>query len=188
MNITSNNQVSTVSEPNKTKDGAGIPDFDPNKPLDFLDDKGNAIFNKLLEGKSEEDKIGFKVILNFRFHYLDSLRGKNDTAEVEYVGNLNTDSKSVMFRMQKAYEEIKKSGTDKIGIGQFLKDFLSLYTKETTPEKPQFTEKIKSKNLEQFYAKDVQEQAEKIKVALSSKDEIVKTENTPLKDALEATN
>lgn len=169
MQITSNTQSPITQATNKIKNSADNPGFNPSKPLDFLDDKGNAIFNKLLEGKSEEDKIGFKVILNFRFHYLDSLRGKNDTAEVEYVGNLNTDSKSVMFRMQKAYEEIKKGGTDKIGMSQFLKDFLSLYTKETTPEKIQSTEQKKSKNLEQFYEKDVQQPAEKTKVVLEKK-------------------
>ncbi len=188
MKISSNNQSSVVSTPSKTKNGAGVPDFDPNKPLDFLDDKGNKIFNKLLEGKSEEDKIGFKVILNFRFHYLDSLRGKDDTSEVEYVGNLNTNPKSVIFRMQRAYEEIKKGGTDKIGMGDFLENFLSLYTKETTLEKTQSTEEVKSKNLEQFYEKDLQQSAEKTKVALSSKDETIRTGKTPLKDALEATS
>ncbi len=185
MKITSNNQSSVVSIPSKTKNGFGVPDFDPNKPLDFLDDKGNEILNKLLEGRSEQDKISMKLSLNMAFHYIPSLEHGN---QLHYVSNISTDHNSVKNTMQNYYDNNMKGGDDRLGFLPIVKEFLSLYTKETAPSKTQFTEEAKSKNLEQFYTKDVQEKAEKTKVTLSTKDEIKTTINTPLKDALEVRN
>jgi len=185
MKITSNTQSSITPAQNKTKNGFGVPDFDPNQPLDFLDDKGNAILNKLLEGRSQEDKTTMKVILNMTFHYLPSLKDGN---QLHYISNISTDHNSIKNTMQEFYDNNKNGGSDTIGLNNIVKDFLSLYTKKTTPKQTQSTEEIKSKNLEQFYAKDVQQPAEKTKVTLSSKDEVTKNENISLKDALEATS
>jgi hypothetical protein len=181
MKISSNNQ-SYISAPNKTKNGFGIPDFNPNKPLDFLDDKGNKILDKLLEGRSKEDKTTMKVILNMTFHYLPSLKDGN---QLHYISNISTDPDSIKNTMQKFYDNNKNGGSDTIGLNNIVREFLSIYTKETTPKKNQSTEETKSKNLEQFYKQDVQQPAEKTKVSLFSKDEVSKTEKTPLKDALE---
>lgn len=183
MQITSNNHSSTVSAPSKTRNGFGVPDFDPNKPLDFLDDKGNEILDKLLEGRSEQDKISMKLSLNMAFHYIPSLEHGN---QLYYVSDISTDPNSVKNTMQNYYDNNIKGGDDKLGFLPIVKAFLSLYTKETTPVKTQFTEETKSKNLEQFYSKEIQESSEKIKVALSSKDETLKVKTTPLRNALEA--
>ena len=185
MKITSNTQPSIIPAQNKTKNGFGVPDFDPNKPLDFLDDKGNTILNKLLEGRSKQDKISMKLSLNMAFHYIPSLEHGN---QLHYVSNISTDHNSIKNTMQNYYDNNMRGGDDKLGFLPIVKEFLSLYTKETTPKQTQSTEETKSKNLEQFYEKDVWQSAEKTKVSLSSKDEISKTEQTPLKDALEATD
>jgi len=166
MKITSNIQPSITPVQNKTKNGFGVPDFNPNKPLDFLDDKGNKILDKLLEGRSQEDKTTMKVILNMTFHYLPSLKDGN---QLHYVSNISTDSDSVKNTMQKFYDNNKNGGGDTIGLNNIVKEFLSLYTKETTPKQTQSTEETKSKNLEQFYKQDVQQPAEKTRVVLEKK-------------------
>ena len=182
MNITSNTQASVTPTQNKTKNSFGVPDFDPNKPLDFLDDRGNKLLDKLLEGRSKEDKTTMKVILNMTFHYLPSLKDGN---QLHYMSNISTDPDSVKNTMQKFYDNNKNGTGDTIGLNNIVREFLSLYNKETSPEKSQSTEEIKSKNLEQFYETNVHQPAEKTKVSLSKKDEISKNENTPLKDVLE---
>jgi hypothetical protein len=77
MQVSTNRQTYTSPLQTKTKNGVDNPGFDPNKPLDFLDDKGNKILDKLLEGRSQEDKTTMKVILNMTFHYLPSLKDGN---------------------------------------------------------------------------------------------------------------
>lgn len=183
--MVTNNQSSTVSTPTKTKNATGVPDFDPNKPLDFLDDKGNAILDKLLEGRSEQDKISMKLSLNMAFHYIPSLEYGN---QLHYVSDIPTDSNSIKNTMQKYYDNNLKGGDDKLGFLPIVNEFLSLYTQETRPEKTQYTEEIKSKSLEQFYNKEIEQPAEKTKVSLFSQDEVSKTVKTPLKDALETKN
>jgi hypothetical protein len=166
MKITSNTQPSITPTQNKTKNGFGVPDFDPNKPLDFLDDKGNAILDKLLDGRSKEDKTTIKVILNMTFHYLPSLK---DGDQLHYVSNISTDPDSIKNTMQRFYDNNKNGGSDTIGLNNIVKDFLSTYTKETTSKQTQSTEEIKSKNLEQFYNKEIEQPAEKTKVVLEKK-------------------
>jgi len=163
MKITSNTQPSITSTQNKTKNSFGVPDFDPSKPLDFLDDKGNEILNKLLEGRSEQDKISMKLSLNMAFHYIPSLEHGN---QLHYVSNISTDHNSIKNTMQNYYDNNMKGGDDRLGFLPIVKEFLSLYTKETTPEKNQFTEETKSKNLEQFYAKETEQKSDTTKVAL----------------------
>ncbi len=154
MKITSNNQLSIVSVPNKTKNGAD--GFNSNKPLDFLDDKGNAILDKLLEGKSNEDKENIKFALFFESHYIIPSTEGNFTT----FHNTKTDYDSIVKRM----ENFNKSVIDKLGINNIAKEFLSLYTKETAPKQTQSTEQ--SKTLEQFYTKETQQKAESTKVSL----------------------
>jgi len=108
--------------------------FDPNKPLDFLDKRGNELFNKALDGKTEQEKIGIKVILNFHFHYLASLRENGgDIHNLYYVGGLKTDYDSVKARMQDYFDTNKSMrGFDKIGILDTIGKFLQSYTPEKT--------------------------------------------------------
>jgi len=161
--IASNTQLSMTLAHNKTKNSFGVPDFDPSKPLDFLDDKGNAILNKLLDGRSEQDKISMKLSLNMAFHYIPSLEHSN---QLHYVSNISTDHESIKNTMQNYYDNNMKGGDDRLGFLSIVKEFLSLYTKETTPEKNQLTEETKSKNLEQFYEKETQQKSDTTKVAL----------------------
>jgi len=163
MKIASNTQLSMTLAHNKTKNSFGVPDFDPSKPLDFLDDKGNAILNKLLDGRSEQDKISMKLSLNMAFHYIPSLEHSN---QLHYVSNISTDHESIKNTMQNYYDNNMKGGDDRLGFLSIVKEFLSLYTKETTPEKNQLTEETKSKNLEQFYEKETQQKSDTTKVAL----------------------
>ena len=163
MKITSNTQPSITPAQNKTKNGFGVPDFDPNKPLDFLDDKGNAILDKLLEGRSKQDKISMKLILNMAFHYIPSLKHGN---QLHYVSNISTDHNSIKNTMQNYYDNNIRGGDDKLGFLPIVKEFLSLYTKETAPKQTQSTEETKSKNLEQFYTKETQQKVESTKVSL----------------------
>ncbi len=108
--------------------------FDPNKPLDFLDKRGNELFNKALEGRTEQEKIGIKVILNFSFHYLPSLRENNGTnTQLHYVGGLKTDYNSVKERMQDYFDTNKPMRSfDKLGILDTIEKFLQSYTAEKT--------------------------------------------------------
>lgn len=108
--------------------------FDPNKPLDFLDKRGNELFNKALDGKTEQEKIGIKVILNFHFHYLASLRENGgDIHNLYYVGGLKTDYNSVKERMQDYFDTNKSMRSfDKIGILDTVEKFLQSYTPEKT--------------------------------------------------------
>ena len=158
MKITSNTQPSITSTQNKTKNSFGVPDFDPSKPLDFLDDKGNAILDKLLDGKSNEDKENIKFALFFESHYMIPSTEGNFTT----FHNTKTDNDSIVKRM----ENFNKSAVDKLGINNIAKEFLSLYTKETAPKQTQSTEQSKSKTLEQFYTKETQQKAESTKVSL----------------------
>lgn len=155
------------------------------KLVSFLSDEAKEALNKSLEGKSDAEKFSIKAMLQLEF--TTSIK-MNDNGNIVH-GERDFSKKNkdeVIDTLQKFIDDFyKNNGTDTIGAMDVLKDFLSLYAKEATPEKPQFTEEIKSKNLEQFYTKNVQQAAEKTKVSLSSKDEVSKTEKTPLKDALE---
>ena len=156
-----------------------------NRPLEFLDKEGNKALAKSLEGKSDEEKGMIKAII--RLEFTTSIKMNENGNIVHGERDFSKKSKDeVVDTLQKFIDNFYKSnGTDTIGTMDVLKDFLTLYTKETTPEKSQSTEKIKSKNLEQFYETNVHQPAEKTKVSLSKKDEISKNENTPLKDVLE---
>ena len=159
-----------------------------NRPLEFLDEKANKALAKSLEGKSDEEKGMIKAII--RLEFTTSIKMNDNGSIVHGERDFSKKNKDeVVATLENFINDFYKSnGTDTIGAIDVLKDFIILYSKETTPEKTQSTEEVKSKNLEQFYEKDLQQSAEKTKVALSPKDETIRTGKTPLKDALEATS
>ena len=156
-----------------------------NRPLEFLDKEGNKALAKSLEGKSDKEKGMIKAII--RLDFTTSIK-MNDTGNIVH-GKRDFSKKNkdeVVNTLQKFIDNFYKAGdVDTVGTIDVLKEFLSLYTNKTTPKQTQFTEETKSKNLEQFYNKEIKQSAEKTKISLSSKDEVSAIDKTLLKDVLE---
>jgi len=188
MKITSNSNNFIALSSNKTTKEY---DFwkDPKSGLSFLDDKANKILNNILNDKNPQEMFLIKATMMINIQHPISIDKNGDVLRGN-IKNFDNSENSVKIRIEDYNKYLKnalKGLPDKLGLIKITQKLLTQYTKEAIPKQIQSTEEAKSKNLEQFYAKNVQQPAEKIKVSLSSKDEILKTKNTPLKDAFEAT-
>ena len=189
MQISSNHYSTTVNNKDNSKVDTSEYDFwkDPTKGLSFLDDKANTLLNDLLSGKTDEEIFLTKVTMMINIANPvtadkegNVIRGNNS--------NFDISSDAVKTRLKDYHnhleDALKGGGVDTLNLRDISKQLFELYSKSDATEESQFPEKTKTKNLEQFFEKEIRIQSEKTKNSLEYTEKTSEPTKAGLKDAL----
>ena len=141
---------------------------DPQASLPFLDDKANGILNDILSKKTPHEAFLVKATMMIDMQHPISADKKGNVFRGD-IHDFKTSAPDVQKRLNsyaKSLQNSHKGLPDELGLTQIVQKLAEQYTVKIAPAQKQSTEETKSKNLEQFYNKEVQQKAESTKVSL----------------------
>ena len=127
---------SSVKTNNETssKDSQNYSSIDNHK-LEGLDDRGNAILNQLLEGKTEREKMDIQVVMDGMMIFGVNHNSSGIIGDSTMSINKDTSEESIINKLNEKIYKFDNLPTmpDKYGIEQIFRDLTDLYKSGYSP-------------------------------------------------------